>query len=551
MTTSYPPGVVGPKDVATGRQAMVSSQNVAVTDLMLDVLRQGGNAVDAAIAGSMLQATVSQEMTNHAGTVTVLFYEAATGQVHELNSCGTIVPDLPPFRQVPVGRGFYAVPPGPFAVVPGFMPGVKELYSRFGTRPWASLVEPAAAAAREGHVVSSFEHYVAADMHPYFSFTPSGRRHFAPGGRVPQVGERWAKPELAVTLDRLAKEGPDDFLTGQWARDFVTRANEVGWHITLAHMTAVPPRWGEGTRFRHGEHEIVQLSPPQMQALFCGIVLGILRELDVAGMGHYAESAESAYYLAHALRRAKIDIGHVNDPRVFEDPTEVLLDPDYHRTLARLLRRSRPRTNLSGHIEVTSGPAHLLAPYTAPEYTDSCEISVVDPHGNWLQMMNTMSCSGIPGEVVGGVPMTGCQGTTSLNAAHNISGWFTGGGHVRSVIGNTLVLKDGAPVLALGTPGKVDATIPQVLSNILDFGMSPEQAEAAPLMMPLGDDYSLRVESRLPDDVVGGLHALGIRVDPLDAFNWHMGSFEMSWTDADGTLHGSSGRRREGKSAGF
>jgi gamma-glutamyltranspeptidase / glutathione hydrolase len=182
---------------------------------------------------------------------------------------------------------------------------------------------------------------------------------------------------------------------------------------------------------------------------------------------------------------------------------------------------------------------------------DSCEISIVDGEGNWVQAMTTLSGSGIPGEVVGGVPMTGSLTDTSLNPLQNLSGWYTGGGHIRTVMGNTLVMRGGEPWLGLGTPGKVEATVPQVLSNILDFEMSPDDAEAAALMMPLGDDYSLPMEMAVAPGVVPGLAAMGIRVKPLGLTNWHMGSFQMCWRNPDGTLAGSAGARRSGKAAGF
>jgi gamma-glutamyltranspeptidase/glutathione hydrolase len=122
---------------------------------------------------------------------------------------------------------------------------------------------------------------------------------------------------------------------------------------------------------------------------------------------------------------------------------------------------------------------------------------------------------------------------------------------MRSVIGNTLVLRDGAPWLSLGTPGNVHCTIPQVLSSILDFGLAPPEAEDRPRMLPLEDDYTLSIESGIGEPVVSGLAKLGILVDPLPRYDYHMGSFQMSWRDADGMLHGIAGPRRSGKAAGL
>src|SRR5262249_26466474 len=139
---------------------------------------------------------------------------------------------------------------------------MRALYEQFATKSWAELCEPAIRWADEGHEVGSFEHLVLAQTVDFYLYTASGRAHFTPNGFLPQVGDRWRKPELATTLGALADEGPDYFIRGGCARAFVARANELGWKIELKHMDAIPPRWGEGLRYRHGAREIVQLSPP-------------------------------------------------------------------------------------------------------------------------------------------------------------------------------------------------------------------------------------------------------------------------------------------------
>ncbi|HVV76749.1 MAG TPA: gamma-glutamyltransferase [Mycobacteriales bacterium] len=546
-------GRVGPKGPVTGAKAVCSSQHHVVTSTMTDVLAGGGNAVDAAIAGCLVQATVQQDMTNHTGTVSFLFWDAKTGESHYLNSMGTIVPGLAPFRRVPGGHGLYAVlgTGGPMAVIPGFMPGMKAMHERFGTRPWAELCAPAIHWAEEGHEVDSFEHLVMAQTVDFFLYTPSGREHFTPNGHLPQVGDRWPKPELAKTLKRLADEGPDYFIEGEWAQHFVARANELGWQITLDHMKQIPPRWDNGLRWKHRDFEILQPSPPERQGVYCALVLGILRHLDVTSYGHYTESPEALYFMTHALRRAAHETGFMNDPEVWSDPTETLMSDDLHAAFAAIIRNSLPKADMTEHIKLTMGPNALSTAggSASKQPAGSCELSIVDADGNWVQMMNTLQSGGIPGEVVDGVPMVGSHAVTALSAA--IAGWHTGGGRMRSVMSNTMVLRDGKPVVSLGSPGNVHCTVPQVLSNIVDYGMSPYDAEDAPRMLPLEDNYVVGVESRLPRDVVDGLAKLGVLVNPLPVYDYHMGSYQMSWRDDDGTLHACTGPRRAGQAAGI
>jgi gamma-glutamyltranspeptidase/glutathione hydrolase len=547
-------GRVGPKSPATGAQATCASQHPIVTETMLEVMRDGGNAVDAAIAGCLVQAVVQQDMTNHTGTVSFLFWEASTGETYELNSSGTLVPDLPALRRIPPGTGMYATGMSPFAVIPGFMPGLKAMFEKFGTKPWAELCEPAITWAEEGHEVQSFEHLVMAQTVDFFLYTPSGRAHFTPDGHLPQVGDRWPRPELAQTMRNLAKEGPDYFIEGEWAQHFIARANELGWAIEQKHMTANPPRWGSGTKWKHNGYEVFQPSPPERQAVYCSLVLGMLEELEITKLGHWSESPESLYYLAHALRRAAHECGFVNDPVAFENPAPTLMSREYQRLLAAVLRDSKPKadTDLTKHIELNSGPTALAAAGLPPkpkQPAGSCELSLVDPQGNWVQMMNTLQSGGIPGEVVDGVCMVGSHAMTHL--ASPIAAWFVEGTRMRSVMSNTIVLKDGQPVVSLGSPGNVHCTVPQVLSNIVDFGMDPYDADDAVRINPLGDDYVVEVESRISEDVVAGLAKLGVLVKPLPRYDYHMGSYQMSWRDPDGTLHGCAGPRRAGKAAAF
>ncbi len=543
-------GRVGPKHPVSGTRSVCASQHPLVTDTMLRVMREGGNAIDAAIAGCLIQAVVQQDMTNHTGTVTCLFYQAATGQVHELNSMGRIVPGLPAHHRVPGGKGFYAPAgsQGPMSVIPGFMPGMKAMFERFATKPWDYLVAPAIQAAQEGHIVTSFEHLVHAQTVDLFLYTQSGRENFTPNGHLPQVGERWSQPELARTMSHLAEEGPDYFITGGWAEHFVARANELNWPITLDHMTVLPAYWTEPKPWTHHGYQVIQLSPPDRQAVYCSIVLGILKHLDIVHLGHFSESPEAAYYMAHALRLAHLETGFINDPAIFEDPAELLMSDDYHAQLAAKLKRSRPKTDLTKHIELTRGRNALNAAGAASKQpAGSCELSLVDAEGNWVQMMNTLQSGGIAGEVVDGVPMVGSHQINSLTSA--ISGWLTGGGGMRAMLSNTLVMRDGKPVYSLGSPGNVHCTVPQVLSNIIDYGMEPYEADDRPRMLPLTDDYELGVESRVPPAFTEGLASQGILVTPLPRYDYHMGTYQMSWQDDDGTLHGCAGPRREGKAA--
>src|SRR5436305_12685320 len=117
----------GPKAPVEGLKAAVTTDSAIVTKTIMKVLEAGGNAADAGIAGAMVQAAVEPFMTNHAGLITMLYYEAKTGKIHQLDSLGGHPSGLPPFKPVPPSMGSYAAMP-PSAIIPGFMPGLKAIH---------------------------------------------------------------------------------------------------------------------------------------------------------------------------------------------------------------------------------------------------------------------------------------------------------------------------------------------------------------------------------------------------------------------------------------
>lgn len=538
----------GPKPQAEGR-AVASTGNPIVTETVMSILADGGNAADAAIAGALVQAVVEPHLTSHAGMVSCLYWDRKSGAAHQLNALGTLAPDLPPFRPINgVGGWAREGAPGPQAAIPGFMPGLAALHQRFGMKSWADLCAPAVAWAESGHAVSSFEYGVNVFAAPFCTYFESGRAVFMPDGYLTPVGEVTRNPAILETMKRLAAEGPDYFVSGGWAKAFVATGNELGWGVRLDHLSANPPRWQQPVRFTHRGHEIVGLAPPERQGAFCAMVLGILEAAGISDMQPFG--ADYVFTMAHALRLAEHACGFLHDPIVSGDAAAVLMDPAYHAVQARLITASRPHVDLTEHVRLTRGRAALSASgwnsASRKSPVGSCEISIVDADGNWVQMMNTIQSGGIPGMAVDGVFMMGSHEQTAMNA--HFSNWRFPGARMRNILGNTLVLKDGAPWLALGTPGNVYATVAQMLVNILDFGMDPQAASDAPRMLPLEDDYTLHMESRLAPQTVVDLTGMGLLLGPMPAWDWNQGSFQMCWRDGD-TFRASADFRRTGMAA--
>lgn len=546
----------GPKKPVEGLKAAVTTDSAIVTETMMKVLEGGGNAADAVIAGAIVQAAVEPFMTNHAGLVTMLYYEAKTGKIHQLDSLGGHPSGLSPFRPVPPGMGPYAGMP-PSAIIPGFMPGLKAIHEKFATKPWVELCEDGVCWAETGHVVSTFEYGVNIFGEKFITYFPEGRDFYQPQGYFPNVGDIFTPPGMAETLRGVRDHGADYMITGPWAEKFVAKGNELGWKVTLDHMTETPPRWVDPLRFAYNEYEVVFLGPPQAQGFFAAIVLGVLKHLGIRDME--PGSAEHLWAMGHALRQGARHWEYARDDQFYDVPRAEVLDDAYHAHLARLIRGSRPKVDLTDHIRLSgdgSAPGDLMSAFAGAsgrprlikhhekQPSGSCEIAVVDAEGNWCQFMDTLQGSGIPGQVVGGIPMVGSHATFGALQSP-MDTILVKGAKARCIIGNTLVLKDGKPVFSAGSPGNIHCTLPQVLAYLLDFKLDPYAAVDAPRMLPMSETQTITIEDRLAPGVVEDLNKLGVRVGAVAGYDYHMGSFSVIARDeASGTLTAVADPRR-------
>jgi len=222
-----------------------------------------------------------------------------------------------------------------------------------------------------------------------------------------------------------------------------------------------------------------------------------------------------------------------------------LLDDAYHAHLAKLISKSRPKVDLTQHIKLAgdaggagdmmssfagAGGKPRLANSEQKQPSGSCELAVVDKDGNWVQMMDTLQGSGIPGMVIDGVPMVGSHATFgALQSPMDVT--LVKGAKARCIIGNTLVLKSGKPVMSAGSPGNVHCTVPQVLTYALDFKLDPYAAVDAPRMLPMTEARAITIEDRLATGVVEDLYKLGVRVSVVPGYDYHMGSFSVITRD--------------------
>jgi gamma-glutamyltranspeptidase/glutathione hydrolase len=273
--------IQGPKQVVKGKNGAVSSSHPAVSKIMIDTLMNGGNAVDAAIAGSLAGPIFEPHMTTISGTVSFLYWDSDSERSYFLDASPILPEGLPPFCPHP-----YA--PTTAAAIPGSSAGLKAMLERFGTLSWRKLIQPALKAAHEGHIVSSWEYALLyggtggrANSLLGRTFFPSGRRHFTPNGFQVPAGEIWQRPELANTLEASAAEGPDYFINGGWAKRLVEEANHLGWMISLEDVASYEGIWLDPLEIKYKENSIIGIPPPQRGGFYTGFLFGVLEYFDL------------------------------------------------------------------------------------------------------------------------------------------------------------------------------------------------------------------------------------------------------------------------------
>ena len=535
----------GMKPVAHGQKAMVSTSHPAVTKVALDVLRKGGNAVDAGLTAMLYQHIVEPQMSTPAGGFGMLVYDAKTGKCYYLDA------ELDHTHHAPVGRtlaGPSTVPAtsGLRIGVPGLIPGVKAAADRFGTLKWADYFGPAIEVAENGFPMYSFLYGEMSDAAlNRLGVHPSGRRaFFKPDGFIPRVGETWKRPEAAATLRRLAAEGSDYFTRGEWARHFVDAVRGIGGLVTLDDMAGYKAQWREPLVSTYRGDTIVGSPPPATGGALIGMTMNVLEHVDLKGQGHYTESAKALALIRRVIGSVEQDVErYIADPASYAVPIDVLLSKEHARAKAKLIEGSWPRVDLGG---ATKRP-DSVAPAAGhdPNYTDTNHITIADDKGNWVSLTHTVYGTTFgTGLVVDGI---------ILNSGNAFPGVNTGDGRrVVAPLPPTFVMRDGKVWVALGSPGLSNRAVTETLINLLCYGMTLEASADAPRFDGFGWDRPFLVETRVPDKVREGLRAYGITVAAQAPYNWHFGSIQAIARDPrTGALTGVADARRGGFADGY
>jgi gamma-glutamyltranspeptidase/glutathione hydrolase len=462
-----------------GYNGVVASSSTIASEAGIDVLRNGGNAVDAAIATAFALA-VTWPAAGNIGGGGFLVYHGADGfaTTFDFREKAPLAATSDMYLDADGNVKDNSNHEGILAVgVPGTVAGLQLAHDRLGSLKWKDLVEPATRLASDGIPISWALHDDFKERKTRFDRYPSSAKIFSKrDGSLYEPGDIWVQKDLANTLRRIQKSGRDGFYRGKTAELIADLMAANGGIITLQDLRAYEAVERKPVRGSYRGYEIVSMPPPSSGGIVLVEMLNILEGYDLTAMGH--NSAAYLHVLTETMRRAYADrANYLGDPDFSEDmPLERLTSKEY----AEDLRRSIDMTQKS-----QSDPARFAQMYESGQTT---HFSVVDKDGNMVSLTYTLEWGYGSHIVVEGAGFLLNNEMGDFNAQPGVTDERgrigTNANLIRpeqrmlSSMTPTIVAKDGVPVFATGTPGGktiINTTLQTVL-NIIDHGMTIAEA---------------------------------------------------------------------------
>ncbi|KPQ28331.1 MAG: gamma-glutamyltransferase [Marinobacter excellens HL-55] len=535
---------------AQARQGMVATSHTLATDLALQVLKEGGNAIDASVTAGFALA-VTQPRSGNIGGGGFLLYSPGDGAAPEAidyretapaaasetmfqDEDGNVVNQLSRFSHQAAG-------------VPGTVAGLALALERHGTISLGEALAPAIRLARDGFVVPHrFTEGLEQARDRLQRWPATKATFYKEDGSAPQPGEVFTQPELAATLQRIADNGIKGFYEGETARLIVDEMQRHNGLITLDDLKNYQPAIRKPVQGSYRGFDIFSMSPPSSGGIHIIQILNILEHYDIGDMGH--NSADTLHHMAEAMKLAYADRSeYLGDTDFVDVPLSGLISKDYAAELRKGINpnKARPASDIK--------PGQPAA-WESPETT---HFSVVDRWGNAVSNTYTINFSYGSGITVAGAGFLLNNEMDDFSAkpgeanAYGLMGGEANkiepGKRMLSSMSPTIVRRDGRNYLVTGSPGgsRIITTTLQVLMNVIDHNMNIQTAVAAPRIHHQWMPDEIRVEQGISPDTIRLLEAKGHKISTSTA----MGAIQSIMIGDDGTLYGGADPRRSTSSA--
>jgi gamma-glutamyltranspeptidase/glutathione hydrolase len=531
---------------------MVASQEARATGIGVDLLKAGGNAVDAAVGIGFALAVTLPRAGNLGGGGFML--------VHDAEKMETVAIDYRERAPKAATRDMYLDKDGnviknksrftPFAVgVPGTVHGMIMAHKKYGRLPLTVVIEPAIKLASEGIIVTpDLANSLERSKKRLAKNPASAAIFYKADGGLYQVGERLFQVDLANSLRLIANEGAAGFYEGKTATAIAREMKRTGGLITRDDLEQYRAIVRQPVRGNYRGYEIASMPPPSSGGVHLIQILNILEEFPIGKLGH--NGSQTIHLMVEAMKLAYADRAtHLGDPDYWKVPMKGLIDKKYAASLRQTIdrKKARPAKDIKA-----SDPL----PYESNETT---HFSVMDMDGNVVSNTYTLNFSYGSGITVPGTgillnnEMDDFSAKSGVPNAYGLIGGdanaVEGGKRPLSSMTPTIVFKDGEAFLATGSPGgsRIITTVLQVIMNVIDHQMNIMAASAAPRIHHQWLPDYVRMEPGLSPDTTRILGQMGHTLKQ----KWAMGSTQSIMRIKDGFLGASDPRRRGALTSGY
>ncbi len=511
-----------------GASGIVASAHPLASKAAVEILKSGGNAVDAAVAAAFALSVVEPYASGIGGGGFLLVCLAQQKRVEALDFRESAPRGVEPRKLEGDERKIGARS----VAVPGSLAGLAHALKEYGTLDLKTVMAPAIRLAEEGFTVNRLLAGIVANQSEKLARFPESRAIYMPDGSPLREGDKFYHKDLARTYRMIVEQGPDVFYKGRLAEAIVREIKlGGGWLDTEDLHNYRVLKKGPVTGSYRG-YEIVSMPPPGSGVLVIEL-LNILEGFDMAAMGH--NTAESIQVMVEAMRR------------VFIDKSRFMGDPDFVRVPTSTLASKAYAGRVRAGIERGSVNRKPVMPRIASGSDQTTHISVADKDGNVVSLTQTLNSFFGSGMTVPGTGILLNNEMSDFDAEPGRPNSIQPGKRPVSSISPTIVFDRGKPMLALGMGGatRIISGLAQIIMNIADYRMSLSDAIGAPRVT--GYSEVITLESRIPEVVRRKLVSFGYSLDVRKAFDIFLGGAQgVMVAPASGRLEGGADPRRAG-----
>jgi gamma-glutamyltranspeptidase/glutathione hydrolase len=526
------------------KNGMAATSQPLATQVAIDILKNGGNAIDAAIAANAMLGLVEPTGCGIGGDLFVLIWDAKTHKLYGLNASGRSPKSLT--IEYFKDKGFTSIPSyGPLPVtVPGAVDGWFEMHKKFGKMPMNQILAPAIGYARQGFPVSELIAYYMERSVRALGQYPNFKETYMPKGQMPAKGDIFRNPDLANTYEKIAKGGRDAFYRGDIARTIEKYIKEQGGFLSYSDFETHKSEWVEPISTNYRGYDIWEL-PPNGQGAAALQMLNILEGYDIKSMGF--GSADYLHLLVEAKKLAFEDRAHFYaDPAFSEIPTQWLISKEYAAERRKLINAERAARRYDHGV---------------PNQPNTIYLTVADGEGNMVSLIQSNYRGMGSGMTPTGLGFVLQDRGESFNLEPGFFNSYKPGKRPFHTIIPSFITKNGAPYISFGVMGgdmQPQGHV-QVAINLIDFGMNLQEAGDAPRIQHIGsseptgskmtDGGILLMETGFEWEVTRTLLQRGHKIQ------WDLGGYggyqAIMYDSSRKVYFGASESRKDGQAIGY